>query len=214
MRAGDVSPQVGRLGSPASLSFVVEKMRVVAVTEIRWGGVISQVIAAVICLLGCARSPVPNPAPKAFATNMQPQTAKLPLLLERVVVPLETTSMSTLIHFPSNSPLPWEHGNWFTIEFTKPPVRGQKEERVRWDVVNMHTENFREITRRLKVSSVEVHVLRDNAYPLNVGYAVITDARIPREWYLSEPARVLGHLDLKTANELKAAFPEYFRASD
>lgn len=202
-------------------------MRVVTATDMRCGGAISQVIAAVICLLGCSRSPVPNPAPKAFATNMVQQTAKLPLLLERVVVPVETTGMSTLIHFPSNSPPPWKYGNWFTIRFEKPRVQAEIKEWVEWNVVNMHTENFREITRRLKMSSVEVHVLHTKTYPLEVGpsarppysvtqstgYAVITDARIPREWYLSEPAGP-GHMDLKTARELKAAFPEYFCTSD
>jgi hypothetical protein len=203
-------------------------MRVVTVTDIRYGGIISPVVAAVIFLLGCSRSPVPDPAQKAVTANRQPQTAKLPLPLERVVVPVDTTGMSTLIGFPSNSPLPWKHGNWFTIEFQRPSAQGQTEERVHWNVVNINTENFREITRRLKISSVEVHVLHTTAHPikthppgrpahtvtLSTGYAVVTDARIPREWFLFEPARTIGHMDSKTARQLKAAFPENFRASE
>jgi len=92
-------------------------------------------------------------------------------------------------------------------------VPGQIEEWEAWRVVNMHAENFFEVASRLKMSSVEVHLLRfkvqEFGYQEHKGYAVVTDPRIPRSWYLSEP-----HLDSKTARALRAAYLESFRASD
>jgi hypothetical protein len=89
----------------------------------------------------------------------------------------------------------------------------------------MHTENFFEIARRMKMSSVEVRLLRVKVQEFGrpeertASYAIVTDARIPRNWYLSEPGcnfedRDRDSVEAKTARELKAAYPENFRAPD
>ncbi len=206
-------------------------MRFMTVTDMRYGGVISQVIAAVICLVGCSRNPVTDSAPEPVTTNMDQQEAKLSLPLERVMVSVTNTT-TTLLPFTRTSPPPWQDGNFLTFHFRKAPVPGQMEEWVDLSVLNMHSENFFEITRRLKMSSVEVHLLYTGASPAQVqepgrpertimtygGWAVVTDARIPTKWYLSEPggneALVKKQVGSKMARELKAAYPGSFRVSD
>jgi hypothetical protein len=206
-------------------------MRVMNVTDIRYGGVVGQVVAAVICLVGCSRSSVSNSGHESLTTNRRQQEAKPSLALERVrvMVPLGYTNCAhggVLIERNLRSPPPWQDGNSLTFTFWKATVPGQVEERAYWYVVNMHAENYFEITRRLKMSSVEVHVLHTGKSPervqevgqpertLDNGYAVVTDPRIPREWYRSEPVVGNTSLDWKTAQTLRAAYPESFRASD
>jgi len=217
---------------PGVAALFVGTMRVMTLTDMRYRGVIGQAIAAVICLVGCSRSPGPNSTREAVTTNMEHQEAKLSLPLERVMVSV-TNTITTLIRFRRSSPPPWQDGNFLTFHFRKAPVPGQMEEWVSWGVVNMHSENFFEITRRLKMSSVEVHVLHTGASPAKVqepgrpertittygGYAVVTDPRIPGKWYLSEPGGNEGRrgktrIESKTARELRAACPKNFRASD
>ncbi len=159
--------------------------------------------------------------------NMPQQEAKPSLALERVrvMVPLGFTNCAhTQCLIERSSPPPWQHGNFLAFTFRKVTAPGQMEEWAYWRVVNMHAENYCEITRRLKMSSVEVHVLHTGAsherhqelgHPertitTDEGYAVVTDARIPREWYLYEPR---GNVS-KTLRALRAAYPENFRESD
>ena len=76
----------------------------------------------------------------------------------------------------------------------------------------MHTENFFKAASRLKMSSVEVHLLRIKVQDFGhqestASYAVVTDARIPRDWYRWWPGK---RGDPKTARELKEAYPEIF----
>lgn len=83
----------------------------------------------------------------------------------------------------------------------------------------MHTENFFEVARCLKMPSIEVHLLKIKVQEFGhqettASYALVTDARIPREWYLWWPGSNFGGslADLKTARELKEAYPENFGA--
>ena len=78
----------------------------------------------------------------------------------------------------------------------------------------MHTENFFEAASHLKMSSVEVQLLRIKVQQFGhpegtANYAVVTDARIPKNWFLSRPAT-----DPKTDRELKKAYPEQFGPED
>ena len=207
----------------------VETKRGMTVTEIRCAAAISQLVAGFICLTGCSRSSVADSGRQAFTLNMRQQEAKPSLALERVsvMVPLGFTNCAhsqVLLEGNLSSPPPWQHGNSLIFTFRKATAPGQMEEWAYWMVVNMHAENYFEITRRLKMSSVEVHVLhtgaahetvRELGHPertitKDTGYAVVTDARIPREWYLFE----LGGNDSKTLRALRAAYPENFRDSD
>src|SRR5438067_2394769 len=85
--------------------------------------------------------------------------------------------------FEHSSPAPWKYGNRLKLRFGKASVPGQMEEWEAWRVINMHAENFFEVASRLKMSSVEVHLIRvklqEFGHPHSTAsYAVITDARI------------------------------------
>ena len=195
----------------------------------RFSEVVLPVIAALFCWAGCSKSPVVVSASGGSVTNIEKHAAKPMPELERVQVSV-TNTRSTLIGFTRKSPAPWDTGNNLSFHFGKPQVPGQNKEEVSWRVVNMHAENFFEITRRLKISAVEVHVWHTDRLattiqevgqperPLTIdqGYAVVTDSRIPRNWYLSEPGVNGGRgkvpLDSDLA-QLKAAYPGSFRAS-
>jgi hypothetical protein len=82
---------------------------------------------------------------------MDQQEAKRSRPLERVIVQV-TNTISTAIGFRRSSPPPWEDGNYLTFHFRKASVPGQVEEWVSWGVVNMHSENSFEITRRLETA--------------------------------------------------------------
>lgn len=219
----------------------------------RYGCVFGPVIAAVMCLVGCSRNAGPDAAREAMTTNMGQEEAKRTLSLERVMVPV-TDIMRTAIYFNRTSPPPWPDGNYLTFQFRKVPVLvlGQEEEWAWWNVINIHAENFFEVTRRLGMDAVEVLVLHSTTstnlwFPPaqgqeftaiqdestlwipqaggqertvigDNGYALITDARIPREWFLSWPDSRWGqggaHVDQKTQREIRVAYPGSFRAAD
>jgi hypothetical protein len=187
---------------------------------------ISQVIAAVSCLAGDSNISVTDPASKAITTHPQQPTARVLLASKRVMVSVETahrTCSTTQMLFFHNWPPPWQYGNALGLRSGKASVPGQTDEWQYWRVVNMHTENFFEVARRMKMRSVEVHLLRVKVQEFGrpeervASYAVVTDARIPRNWYLSGPGCNFGdqaRVEAKTARELKAAYPENFRAPD
>ena len=183
---------------------------------------ISSVIAALICLVGCSKNPVPDAAREPVTTKIGQEEAKLPFSLERVMVPV-TNSQTTGILFRRTSPPPWRDGNYLTFYFRKPAVPGQPEEWASWKVANIHTENFGEITHRLGLKAVEVSVLHTAKSSIRIRpahgperaaiqdecYAVITDIRIPREWLRTVPGA-----DRATATDLHAAYPRSFRADE
>jgi hypothetical protein len=174
-------------------------------------------------MVGCSKDPVDPAPPLPAGTRVKPKEPMPSLSLEPVLVPI-TNAITTLIGFQRSSPPPWKDGNFLSFHFLKPQVAGQEEERASWSVVNINAENFSEITRQLRIDSVEVLVLHTKKNPVtiqgpgpqytaleDVGYALITDPRIPREWFLSEPVR---GCDEKIASQLKSAYPKNFRASD
>ena len=132
------------------------------------------------------------------------------------------TCGTTQMLFSHDSPPPWKNGNALGLRFREASIPGQIDEWEYWRVVNMHTENFFEVTRRMKMASVEVHLLSIKVQEFGrpertASYAVVTGPRIPRNWYLSWPGNNFGdpsRVDPKTAQELKAAYPENFRAPD
>ncbi len=126
-----------------------------------------------------------------------------------------TNSIMTAMRFERTTPPPWTKGN--TIEIHFEPTKGQL---VSWRVVNMHAENLGEISRRLGIKELELQVLHlepetgtvqetgtpERKVEIDRGYAVVSDARIPREWFLST---ALGPPEI--ARELEKACPEFFR---
>jgi hypothetical protein len=192
---------------------------------LRYGGIISQVMAAASCLAGDSRNPVTDPASNV-TTNLQQKAARLLLSPTRVMVSVETaqkTSITTQMLFFHDSPPPWKLGNALGLRGEKASVSGQTNDWQYWRVINMHTENFFEVARRMRMSSVEVHLIQIRVEELGrpdertANYAIVTDARIPRNWYLFEPRVNFSdrtRLEAKTVRELKAAYPENFRALD
>jgi hypothetical protein len=90
-------------------------------------------------------------------------------------------------------------------------------------VVNIHGENLTEILRRIGTETIEMAIYRgtnfvstfqDGDQPerkviYEIGYAVITDSRVPRDWLLFYPS--LGHFPFVKPDEIVAAFPLSFR---
>jgi len=90
-------------------------------------------------------------------------------------------------------------------------------------VVNILAENLTEILKRLGTETIEmaiypgtnrVSTFKDRDQPerkvaQQTGYAVITDTRIPREWFLPSPK--MGNFPSVKADEILAAFPLSFR---
>ena len=182
--------------------------------------VVGLLLAAFLGGAGCSRDPAPEAANKKTSTDRT--DSRETLSLEREWVPV-TSVISTTIGFRRNSPPPWTNGNSLTVRFRKTPVPGQDEEWASWSVVNIHSENFAEITRRLKLDSIELRVWHRRKSPISIqptggvarnalqddGYALVTNARIPREWFL---ARARG--DREVGRELEAASPGSFRLTD
>lgn len=188
---------------------------------LRYGGVIIQVIATMSCLAADSKTPVADRGSKVITTNLHQQTGLVLLESKRVMVSVETAHR-TCILLPyvlveswvnHDSPPPWKDGYQLGLRF--PKVGGSvtvPEEWEAWSVANMHAENFFAAASRLKLSSIEVHLLRIKDFDLGhheswAGYAVVTDARIPREWYRWWPGK---RRDPKTARALKEAYPEIF----
>jgi hypothetical protein len=137
--------------------------------------------------------------------------------------------MSTCIAFFRNSEPPWRHGNYLTFRFPEPQLRDGKEVHASWQVVNMHADNFGEITRRLKLRSVEVRVLHtaylagnkfidathsEHPFTEDRGYALIVDKRIPRQWFLGETSESRTGMDRNTQASLEQAYPQFFRPKE
>ena len=204
--------------------FVVETMRTMILTDmLRYVGVIIQVIATMSCLAADSKTPVADPGSKVITTNLHQQTGLVLLESKRVMVSIETAHRTCIIRpyvlveawVNRDSPPPWKDGHHLGLRF--PKVGGSvtvPEEWEEWTVANMHAENFFEAASRLKLSSVEVQLLRikvqEFGHPESTAtYAVVTDARIPKNWFLSRPGR-----DPKTDRELKKAYPEQFGPED
>ena len=117
-------------------------------------------------------------------------------------------------------PPPWERGN--TLEFREihpPTIPGGLEEQAIWSVVNIHAENLFEITRRLGIDVLETRIVHRRQPSeiqetgraarkiiADLGYVVITDSQIPREWLLTEP-----RCDREIGRQLRRQLPEAFQ---
>jgi len=147
-----------------------------------------------------------------------PELAKLDY--ERKLISLSKTKQSmTAVAFNRTSPPPWKRGN--TLEFREihpPTVPGGMEEQAIWRAVNIHAENLFEITRRLGIGVLEVQIVHRRQpseiqetgraarkIVSDLGYAVITDPRIPREWLLVEPK-----CEREIGRQMRSVFPQAF----
>lgn len=208
-------------------------MRVVNAPEMkRCNGVIGLAIAATAWLAGCSK----EPAPAAAASNVAgPETgegqASFPLSLEHLSIPM-TNGMTTTKRIDRSAPPPWLDGNRLTLHFRKAPVPGEGEEWASWSVINIYSENLFEITRRLGMKTVEMRVLHleksslkrlpadgpEQTFIQDTGYALVTDPRIPREWFLPKPRESSNsdalNADAKARRYLATTYPESFRAFD
>ena len=155
-------------------------------------------------------------AEKTVSTTNAPAKPK-PMM---VVV---TNRMQTLMGwFGPERTFPVSDGNQVFILQIKPAPPDGMETHTDLHVVNILAENLTEILKRIGTETIEmaiypgtnrVSTFKDRGQPerkvaQQTGYAVITDTRIPREWFLSSPK--LGNLHLVNADEILAAFPLSF----
>src|SRR4051812_35359781 len=106
-------------------------------------------IIAVIGLLLQAVFGFMNETRAATTTN-----SSLPI---EIVAVSTTNTLVTLALYRRTTPPPWTNGNALSFHFKRHNV----EELVSWGVINMRGENFGEITRRLKMDTVEVAVVHN-----------------------------------------------------
>ncbi len=183
-------------------------------------------IALAIALLTCCScDSQPVPRTESAASNPRPiaePSVVRPLALERMMLSLsQTPSSMTAMAFRRTTAPPWNEGNTWEFRPIIPASPGRQEEHADWQVVNIVAENLGEITRRLGIDELEVHVLhrrqpteyQETGRPArtiltDAGYALVTDRRIPKDWFVWEP-----RCDRETGRRLKAEYPEAFRAT-
>jgi len=135
-----------------------------------------------------------------------------------------TNRMQTMMGwFGPERQFPVPTGNQVFILQTTPAPPDGMETHTNLRVVNILAENLTEILKRIGTDTLEmaiypgtnrVSTFKDPNQPhrqvINAtGYAVITDTRIPRDWFLSSPK--LGNFPLVKADEILAAFPLSFK---
>ncbi|WP_146450291.1 hypothetical protein [Bythopirellula polymerisocia] len=176
-------------------------------------------------LICCSSNAEEALSPELDTIEVEKLSILAPRSVERMVLPIrQVTFYRTAVDLRHQTLPPWEQGNELRISFTKAAEVDSVEERAEWRIVNMHAENFDLITDALKMDAVEVVVLNnrkaygsyrsvDNGWvqkPLvyDVGYAIVSDARIPSKWFLTEPP---GDMDEEARKVLVATFPKSFR---
>ena len=194
--------------------------------QLFFNGLAVAAVVAALFFAGCSKNPGTE-NPREAVTNTEKPGLATNLSLERVMVAV-TNTMTTLMQFNRTSPPPWPRGNYLTFHFRNSPAPGAMEEWVLWPAVNFHAENFSEITRRLRIDSVEVRVLHSTREIIKIrdsgreersavgvkGFALVTDPRIPRDWFLSWRDSRWDSVDRETRDKCQAAFPGSFRATD
>ncbi|MBX9585581.1 MAG: hypothetical protein K2X87_35180 [Gemmataceae bacterium] len=102
---------------------------------------------------------------------------------------------STSGDFWHDGPPPWPHGNRFSL--TADPDAAPSSEW--WLVLNMHAENYTELSKRLGLETLRI-------LPVGPNECLIIDRRVPRDWLLDAP---LGPPDFR--REMLEKYPQYFR---
>ncbi len=135
-----------------------------------------------------------------------------------------TNRMQTLKGwFGPERPFPILNGNSVIIEQVTLGPLGGMETHSSWRVVNMLAENLTEILKRLGTETIEMAIYPKTNYvytfqgrdqfkrKVNVqsGYAVITDARIPRDWFLFTAD--MGNFPSIKPDQILTDFPQSFR---
>ena len=155
---------------------------------------------------------------------------------ERVTLPVgQGRWHTTAVGYNHRAPAPWTKGNCLRFWANASELDGLSEldgvrvgvgtaEVVRWRVFNIHAENFDEITKRLGMTSVEAEIVhkrlpthtivdaqgRQTAQVVDEGDCIITDARIPREWFRSTPCGCYSGRDWQ---EYLTTYPDKFHGT-
>jgi hypothetical protein len=120
-------------------------------------------------------------------------------------------------------PFPILNGNSVIIEQVTLGPLGGMETHSSWRVVNMLAENLTEILKRLGTETIEMAIYPKTNYVstfqgrdqfkrkvnVQIGYAVITDTRIPRDWFLFTAD--MGNFPSIKPDQILADFPQSFR---
>jgi hypothetical protein len=102
---------------------------------------------------------------------------------------------STTGAFRHDGPPPWPHGNRFSLTADPDAAPSSRW----WLVLNMHTENYTELSKRLNLETVRI-------LPVGTDQCLIIDRRVPRAWLLDVP---LGPPEFR--REILEKYPQHFR---
>ena len=83
--------------------------------------------------------------------------------------------MQTEVMYQHDGPPPWPKGNCFALS-----ENPQSPDVPHFQVANMHAENFGRLVRDLGLETIEIRRIGDR-------HCLITDSRVPREWFLDRP---------------------------
>ena len=189
----------------------------------RWSRAIG--LSLLAALAACSRDSSPSPGVDVqIPTNRAPvHTSRLTASSFERVRLSATNGMGSLIGFRRVTPPPWNDGNLMSLEVLREGTSAPPPSLDSFvPVMNIHSENFGEITRRLGITEVEA-LLYTETVPAENGieeyqrrYALVTDSRIPQSWLLSPPKR--GEAPFPSRGpifkEFYKTFPQYFRARD
>jgi len=130
---------------------------------------------------------------------------------ERVMLPVGHGKwIGTAVGYDHSGPAPWTDGNCLSFMAGASELKGRptgKADVVNWRICNIHAENFHEITKRLRLTSVEAEVIhrallmqtnlvaegRQTVQVVDAGDCIITDQRIPRKWFRAAPCVCLAY---------------------
>ena len=136
----------------------------------------------------------------AAARQLLPEPIPLPLTAGmRLEVPARP-QMVTAIAFNRDPSPPWRTGNCFDL--SPVPLSRRKERNLApgYHVANMHSENFKEIVRRLRLKRVLVEFDGESF--------LVVDSRIPRDWLRERPC--LHCISAPMADALLTEHPDRF----
>ena len=185
----------------------------------------SEALSQGFCVLRDARAPATKPPPVTSNKPAPVQETNAVPVARKLMVEMGPNSIVTLIGFNRTSPAPWERGNQLSFKFEPPTMYGNSDRGEYWDVINIHMENLAEIMKRLQAKTIEMTIVPVTNYETtvyeaktakerrvieNYPYALVVDARIPREWFLQEPFRV----PKTKVQEIKATYPGSFRSGE
>ncbi|HQR06486.1 MAG TPA: hypothetical protein PLN21_06675 [Gemmatales bacterium] len=96
--------------------------------------------------------------------------------------PTRGVSMQTVVGYPNPGLPPWPEGNSLSLALEP----GDPSKCI-YQVLNMHAENFGRLYQYFGLTNVRARLVSNTAG--NNHFIIITDPRIPRNWFLRDPGK-------------------------